>query len=126
MSKRQKFNLSDYVSYDQNTDKSACLFEKCGKTVSGKRPANIGRHYLTVHKTNIQNVIQENDSDSNDIEECETVIQVYSNTTDNGANVIKCTKLLQEIQEQELLGNVHSQNAEQEDEEEELIHIEIE
>ncbi|KAL1489831.1 hypothetical protein ABEB36_013763 [Hypothenemus hampei] len=54
------------------------------------------------------------------------LIQVYSNITDNGANVIKCTKLLQEIQEQELLGYVHSQNAEQEDEEEELIHIQIE
>lgn len=42
-----------------------CLFENCGKSLSGKRPANIKRHYLTVHKVNIDARVEEHDSDSN-------------------------------------------------------------
>lgn len=75
------------------------------------------RHTAQLIKDEIISCLREYDID---------LVQIYSITTDNGANVIKCSRLLQEMQEQEILGNSSSQNIEQEDKKEDWIQNEIE
>ncbi|XP_055839863.1 uncharacterized protein LOC129907607 [Episyrphus balteatus] len=53
MPPRRKAKINKYIDYDLERNQSQCLFDDCGMTLSGRRPANIKRHYKMRHKIDL-------------------------------------------------------------------------